>query len=43
MVSQYREDMRRAWDRINAVPAGRLETRFGTIQYAEKGQGFPCW
>jgi pimeloyl-ACP methyl ester carboxylesterase len=40
-VSRYREDMRLAWDRINAVPAGRLETRFGTIEYTGKGQGVP--
>lgn len=40
-MSRYREDMRLAWDRINAVPAGRLETRFGTIEYTEKGQGVP--
>jgi hypothetical protein len=38
-VSRYREDMRRAWDRINAVPAGRLETGFGTVEYAQKGRG----
>jgi hypothetical protein len=37
----YRRDMQRAWDRINSVAAGRLQTRFGTIQYAEKGEGLP--
>ena len=35
----YRQDMQRAWDRINSVAAGKLQTRFGTIQYAEKGKG----
>ncbi len=35
----YRKDMQRAWDRINSVAAGKLQTRFGTIQYAEKGEG----
>jgi hypothetical protein len=43
VVSRYRKDMRRAWNRINAVPAGKLETRFGTIEYAEKTWGSPCW
>jgi 2-hydroxy-6-oxonona-2,4-dienedioate hydrolase len=37
----YRKDMQRAWERINSVAAGKLETRFGTIQYAEKDEGFP--
>jgi pimeloyl-ACP methyl ester carboxylesterase len=40
-VSRYREEMRRAWDRINAVPSGRLETGFGAIEYTDKGQGVP--
>jgi pimeloyl-ACP methyl ester carboxylesterase len=40
-MSRYREDMRRAWDRINAVPSGRLETSFGAIEYIDKGQGVP--
>lgn len=42
-MTTYRSDMQRAWDRINTVAAGRLQTRFGTIQYAEKARGFPCW
>lgn len=33
--------MRRAWDRLNSVPAQRLETRLGTIEYAEQGEGTP--
>lgn len=37
----YREDIRRAWARVNAVPAHRLETRFGTIEYADRGEGHP--
>lgn len=40
-MTTYRSDMQRAWDRINTVAAGRLQTRFGTIQYADKGQGLP--
>jgi pimeloyl-ACP methyl ester carboxylesterase len=40
-VSRYRQDMRRAWDRINAVPSGRLDTGFGAIEYTDKGQGVP--
>jgi pimeloyl-ACP methyl ester carboxylesterase len=40
-VSRYRDDMRRAWDRINAVPAERLQTSFGAIEYTQKGQGVP--
>jgi pimeloyl-ACP methyl ester carboxylesterase len=33
--------MRRAWDRINSFPTQRLETRFGTIEYADRGDGVP--
>jgi pimeloyl-ACP methyl ester carboxylesterase len=40
-MTMYRSDLQRAWDRINSVAAGRLQTRFGTIQYAEKGEGLP--
>jgi pimeloyl-ACP methyl ester carboxylesterase len=40
-MTTYRSDMQRAWDRINTVAAGRLQTSFGTIQYADKGQGLP--
>jgi pimeloyl-ACP methyl ester carboxylesterase len=40
-MTTYRSDMQRAWDRINSVAAGRLQTMFGTIQYAEKGEGLP--
>jgi pimeloyl-ACP methyl ester carboxylesterase len=41
MTSSYRQDMRRAWSRIAAIPTGRLETRFGTVEYAERGTGRP--
>jgi len=40
-VFTYREDMRRAWDRIRSFPTQRLETRFGTIEYADHGEGLP--
>jgi pimeloyl-ACP methyl ester carboxylesterase len=40
-MTTFRRDMQRAWDRINSVAAAKLQTRFGTIQYAEKGQGPP--
>jgi pimeloyl-ACP methyl ester carboxylesterase len=40
-VATYREDMRRAWERINSFPTRRLETRFGTIEYADQGEGVP--
>jgi pimeloyl-ACP methyl ester carboxylesterase len=33
--------MRRAWDRINSFPTQRLETHFGTIEYADHGDGLP--
>lgn len=38
-MSTYREDMRRAWERINSFPTQRLETRLGTIEYADQGDG----
>jgi hypothetical protein len=40
-MATYREDMRRAWDRINSFPTQRLQTRFGTIEYADQGEGTP--
>ena len=40
-MATYREDMRRAWERINSFPAQRLETRSGTIEYAGRGEGVP--
>lgn len=40
-MTTYREDMQRAWDRIDSVRSQKLETRFGTIEYAEKGDGLP--
>src|SRR5215207_3019271 len=33
--------MQRAWERIAAVPTGTLETRLGTMEYAERGAGLP--
>lgn len=40
-MSFYREDMRRAWERIDSCPTQRLETRFGTIEYVDQGEGVP--
>lgn len=40
-MASYREDMRRAWDRINSFPTRRLQTRFGTVEYADQGEGLP--
>jgi pimeloyl-ACP methyl ester carboxylesterase len=37
----YHEDMRRARDRLKAFPAQRLMTPFGTIEYADHGEGVP--
>jgi 2-hydroxy-6-oxonona-2,4-dienedioate hydrolase len=33
--------MQRAWERIAAIPTGTLETRFGTVEYAQRGAGLP--
>jgi pimeloyl-ACP methyl ester carboxylesterase len=41
MPSSYRQDMQRAWERITAIPTQTLETRFGTMEYAERGAGLP--
>jgi pimeloyl-ACP methyl ester carboxylesterase len=41
VASRYRHDMQRAWSRIAALPTGTLETRFGTVEYAERGAGLP--
>jgi len=40
-MATYREDMRRAWDRINSFPTHRAQTRLGTIEYADEGDGLP--
>ena len=40
-MSTYRDDMRRAWKRINSFPTQRLETHSGTIEYADHGEGQP--
>jgi hypothetical protein len=40
-MATYRQDMRRAWDRINSFPAHRLRTRLGIIEYANQGEGLP--
>jgi pimeloyl-ACP methyl ester carboxylesterase len=37
--NSYRQDMQRAWERIAAIPTGKLETRLGTVEYAERGAG----
>jgi hypothetical protein len=33
--------MQWAWERMAAVRTGRLEIRFGTVEYAERGAGLP--
>lgn len=40
-MATYREDMRRAWERFNSFPTQRLQTRSGTIEYADRGEGVP--
>jgi pimeloyl-ACP methyl ester carboxylesterase len=40
-TATYRQEMRRAWDRINSFPTQRLQTPFGTIEYADQGEGLP--
>ena len=40
-MATYREDTRRAWDRINSFTTYRLHTRFGTMEYADQGDGLP--
>jgi hypothetical protein len=40
-MAPNREDMHRAWNRINSFPTQRLATRFGTIEYADRGEGTP--
>ena len=40
-MGTYRDDMRRAWERINSFPTQRLETRLGAIEYADQGEGAP--
>ena len=42
-MATYREDMRRTWDRIDFVPQQRLQTRFGTIEYADQAKVCHCW
>jgi pimeloyl-ACP methyl ester carboxylesterase len=41
MMATYREEMRRAWDRINSFPTKRLTTHLGTIEFADHGEGLP--
>jgi hypothetical protein len=41
VLSRYRQDIQRAWSRIAVVPRQRLETRLGTVEYAERGAGLP--
>jgi pimeloyl-ACP methyl ester carboxylesterase len=33
--------MQRAWERIAAIPTGKLETHLGTVQYTQRGAGLP--
>jgi hypothetical protein len=33
--------MQRAWERIAAIPTGKLELRLGTVEYALRGAGLP--
>jgi pimeloyl-ACP methyl ester carboxylesterase len=40
-MSAYREDMRRAWARIESFPTERLDTGFGVVEYADHGAGVP--
>jgi hypothetical protein len=40
-VATYREDKRRAWNRINSFPMQRLDMRSGAIEYADQGEGLP--
>ena len=40
-MGSYRDETRRAWQRINSFPTQRLETRFGTIEFADHGEGLP--
>jgi pimeloyl-ACP methyl ester carboxylesterase len=40
-MTAYRDDLRRAWARIECFPTQRLQTRLGTIEYADHGQGRP--
>ena len=40
-MATYREDMRKAWERINLFPTQRLQTRLGTVEYADQGEGTP--
>jgi pimeloyl-ACP methyl ester carboxylesterase len=40
-MSTYREDMRRAWARIESFPTQRLDTGFGVVEYADHGDGVP--
>ncbi len=39
----YAQLMNRAADRLAAVDHTRLETPFGTVEYAQHGTGLPCW
>jgi pimeloyl-ACP methyl ester carboxylesterase len=41
VASRYRQDMQRAWSQIAAIPTGKLETRLGTVEYADQGAGPP--
>jgi 2-hydroxy-6-oxonona-2,4-dienedioate hydrolase len=40
-MTSYREDMRAAWDASTRSRRRGLETRFGTIEYADQGEVLP--
>jgi pimeloyl-ACP methyl ester carboxylesterase len=41
VLGSYQRDMQRAWNRIHSVPTRRLQTRFGMVEYAQRGEGLP--
>lgn len=41
MMSTYDKDMRRAWGRVHSIPTEKLDTRLGTIEFAQQGEGIP--
>jgi hypothetical protein len=40
-MATCREDMRWSWERISSFPTRRLETRFGTIEFADHDLRLP--
>jgi pimeloyl-ACP methyl ester carboxylesterase len=41
MAARYATEMTRARARLAAVPYGTVETRWGTVQYLDRGEGLP--